>query len=100
MSNGWDESADAWIAALGEGGDWARQNVLDPALADVEQLAIHAKLVDRARQSRVRGHPYARLSPNSERVIRSEMAFLARPSLLRRGARFVGRIAYAVMSRR
>jgi len=34
MSNGWDESPDAWIAALGEGGDWARQNVLDPALAD------------------------------------------------------------------
>jgi SAM-dependent methyltransferase len=34
MSNGWDESADAWIAALGEGGDWARQNVLDPALLE------------------------------------------------------------------
>ena len=34
MSNGWDELAKAWIAAVGEGGDWARQNVLDPALLE------------------------------------------------------------------
>jgi glycosyltransferase involved in cell wall biosynthesis len=71
----------------------------DPALAEVEQLAIHAKLVDRARQSRVRGHPYARLNANSEKLIRSEAAFLARPSLLRRGARLLGRIAYGVVNR-
>jgi ubiquinone/menaquinone biosynthesis C-methylase UbiE len=32
MNNGWDESAEAWITALGESGDWARQYVLDPAL--------------------------------------------------------------------
>ena len=34
MSNGWDELAEAWIAAVGEGGDWARQHVLDPALLE------------------------------------------------------------------
>jgi hypothetical protein len=32
--NGLDESAEAWIMALGEAGDWARQNVLDPALLE------------------------------------------------------------------
>jgi ubiquinone/menaquinone biosynthesis C-methylase UbiE len=37
MSNGWDASAEAWITALGEGGDWDRRNVLDPAL--VERIA-------------------------------------------------------------
>ena len=29
-----DESAAAWIAAVGEGGDWSRQHVLDPALLE------------------------------------------------------------------
>jgi len=28
----WDRSADAWIASLGEHGDWGRINVVDPAL--------------------------------------------------------------------
>jgi SAM-dependent methyltransferase len=32
MSNGWNESAAAWIDAIGERGDWAREFVLDPAL--------------------------------------------------------------------
>ncbi len=32
MSNGWDESADAWIADMGEHGDFGRRYVLDPAL--------------------------------------------------------------------
>src|SRR5262249_47319134 len=82
-----DTLEEALASALVKGIRPARL-AFDPALADVEQLAIHAKLVDRARQRRVRGHPYARISPNSGRVIRSEMAFLARPSLLRRGARF------------
>ncbi len=30
--SGWDESAEAWIAAQGETGDWARRFVLDPAM--------------------------------------------------------------------
>ena len=34
MGNGWEESAEAWIAAVGERGDWARQHVLDPALLE------------------------------------------------------------------
>jgi SAM-dependent methyltransferase len=32
MSDGWNESAEAWIAALGERGDWGREHVLDPAM--------------------------------------------------------------------
>ena len=34
MSNGWEESAAAWIGAVGESGDWSRQHVLDPALLE------------------------------------------------------------------
>lgn len=30
--NGWDESAEAWIAAQSQTGDWSRQWVLDPAM--------------------------------------------------------------------
>ena len=32
MSNGWDQSAAAWVASMGERGDWGREFVLDPAL--------------------------------------------------------------------
>jgi SAM-dependent methyltransferase len=32
MSNGWERSAQAWIASMGEQGDWARQHVLDPVM--------------------------------------------------------------------
>ena len=32
MSDGWTESAEAWIARLGEEGDWGRRHVLDPAM--------------------------------------------------------------------
>ena len=32
MSNGWAESAGAWIASMGERGDWGREHVLDPAM--------------------------------------------------------------------
>jgi SAM-dependent methyltransferase len=35
MSNGWEPSAQAWIAAMGEGGergDWGREHVLDPVM--------------------------------------------------------------------
>jgi SAM-dependent methyltransferase len=34
MSDGWDESAAAWIAAMGESGDYGRTHVLDPAMLD------------------------------------------------------------------
>jgi len=34
MTNGWEESAAAWIAEMGETGDWSRRHVLDaPMLA-------------------------------------------------------------------
>lgn len=32
MTNGWTESADAWIAEMGERGDFAREFVLDPVM--------------------------------------------------------------------
>jgi SAM-dependent methyltransferase len=32
MNNGWERSAQAWIASMGEQGDWARQHVLDPVM--------------------------------------------------------------------
>jgi SAM-dependent methyltransferase len=32
MSEGWDQSAKAWIASMGERGDWAREHILDPAM--------------------------------------------------------------------
>jgi SAM-dependent methyltransferase len=36
MSDGWDESAAAWIASVGQNGDWGRERVLDaPMLARV-----------------------------------------------------------------
>lgn len=46
MSNGWSESARAWIAALGEAGDFTRAHVLDrPMLARVDAGA-HARALD------------------------------------------------------
>jgi len=32
MSNGWDESAHAWITSMGDHGDWGREHVLDPVM--------------------------------------------------------------------
>lgn len=32
IDNGWDESAEAWIASVGESGDWGRRNILDAAM--------------------------------------------------------------------
>lgn len=32
MTNGWEQSARAWIASMGDRGDWSREHVLDPAL--------------------------------------------------------------------
>ena len=32
MSSGWDESARAWIATIGERGDWGREHVLDAVM--------------------------------------------------------------------
>jgi hypothetical protein len=32
MGDDWDESASAWITAMGERGDWGREHVLDPVM--------------------------------------------------------------------
>ncbi len=32
MSNGWDQSARAWIISMGDSGDWGREHVLDPVM--------------------------------------------------------------------
>lgn len=32
MSAGWEQSAQAWIASMGERGDWGREHVLDPVM--------------------------------------------------------------------
>jgi len=32
MSNGWEQSAQSWIEAIGEEGDWGRIHVLDPVM--------------------------------------------------------------------
>ena len=34
-SNGWDQSADAWLRVIGEDGDWGRHAVLDPVMRDL-----------------------------------------------------------------
>ncbi len=41
MNNGWDQSADAWIASIGDRGDWSREHILDPAMlarVDLQQF--------------------------------------------------------------
>lgn len=39
MTGGWDESATAWIASMGDRGDWGREFVLDgPMLAEARAL--------------------------------------------------------------
>jgi SAM-dependent methyltransferase len=45
MSDGWNESAEAWIASMGERGDWSREHVLDVAmLARIEGRAYREAL--------------------------------------------------------
>lgn len=45
MSDGWDQSANAWLAAMGERGDWGRECILDPAmLARIDLLHFERAL--------------------------------------------------------
>jgi SAM-dependent methyltransferase len=45
MSDGWKESAAAWIASMGEHGDWSREHVLDAAmLARIEGRTYRSAL--------------------------------------------------------
>ena len=46
VSNGWDESAEAWIAAMGDLGDFGRRFVLDAPMMDRVRLRPHASALD------------------------------------------------------
>jgi SAM-dependent methyltransferase len=45
MGRDWDDSAEAWIASMGDAGDWGRQFVMDPVmLARVDRKKFHRAL--------------------------------------------------------
>ncbi|MGH6760101.1 MAG: class I SAM-dependent methyltransferase [Phyllobacterium sp.] len=46
MTNGWNESAKAWIADMGENGDFAREFVLDPAIRPLIENRNFANALD------------------------------------------------------
>jgi SAM-dependent methyltransferase len=46
MTNGWEESAEAWIATLGEDGDFARRFVLDKPMLQRTQLSGAKNVLD------------------------------------------------------
>ena len=46
LSSGWNESAAAWIAELGELGDFGRRFVLDQPMMDRVRLRTHASALD------------------------------------------------------
>ena len=46
VSNGWDESAEAWIAELGDLGDFGRRFVLDQPMMERVRLRTHATALD------------------------------------------------------
>lgn len=46
MAEGWTESAEAWIADMGETGDWGRRYVLDPALLARVRLRPYRRALD------------------------------------------------------
>ena len=46
MSNGWEQSAGAWIASMGEEGDWGRQHVLDPVMLERVSVGQFERALD------------------------------------------------------
>ena len=46
MSDGWNESADAWIASMGDDGDWGRRHVLDPVMRERVKLGSYETAID------------------------------------------------------
>jgi len=46
MANGWEESAAAWIADLGEHGDFGRRYILDPVMLPRALAAQPARVLD------------------------------------------------------
>ncbi|HZG45290.1 MAG TPA: class I SAM-dependent methyltransferase [Allosphingosinicella sp.] len=46
MTNGWDTSAEAWLSAMADGGDWARTAVLDPIMIERARQSAPAQALD------------------------------------------------------
>lgn len=46
MSNEWNQSAAAWITAMGERGDWGREHVLDPVMLQRVAMRPYARALD------------------------------------------------------
>jgi ubiquinone/menaquinone biosynthesis C-methylase UbiE len=46
MTNGWNESAAAWIAEIGEGGDWGRSRVLDAPMLERVRVGAFRDALD------------------------------------------------------
>jgi SAM-dependent methyltransferase len=46
MTSDWDESAEAWLAAMSEGGDWARLAILDPIMIERVELGPVGRVLD------------------------------------------------------
>jgi SAM-dependent methyltransferase len=46
VDGGWEKSAEAWIAAMGEQGDFARQFILDPALLERIRASRYRNALD------------------------------------------------------
>lgn len=44
--DGWNESANAWVEAMGERGDWGREHVLDPAMLERVEGRGYAQALD------------------------------------------------------
>jgi len=46
MTNGWEQSTAAWIASMGENGDWSREHVLDPVMLERVAARPFARALD------------------------------------------------------
>jgi SAM-dependent methyltransferase len=46
MTGGWEDSAAAWIADMGDGGDWGRKHVLDPPMLQRVSAAAPRSALD------------------------------------------------------
>jgi SAM-dependent methyltransferase len=46
MSSDWDRSAEAWLSAISDGGDWARVAVLDRVMLERTSLASPSRVLD------------------------------------------------------
>ncbi len=46
MASDWDKSAGAWIAAMSDAGDWAREAVLDPAMLARSMCTASRRILD------------------------------------------------------